>query len=89
MSRSGTAVQIKATQGGSVGLRAEPDHLLVLVIARDGSTVEVFNGPGALAWSAAGAMQKNGQRPISVSKLRSLMSTVPSEARLPTVVPGA
>ena len=79
----GRAVQIKATQGNSIGIRAQPEHLLVLKLARDGSFTEVFNGPGELAWSAAGRMQKNGQRALSVSKLRALMDQVDQEARLP------
>ena len=78
----GRKVQVKATQGRSVGLRAEPEHLLVLKLESDGNVSEVFNGPGDLAWSNAGAMQKNGQRPISVSKLRFLMDRVAEDDRL-------
>ena len=78
----GRKVQVKATQGQSVGLRAEPEHLLVLRLESDGNVSEVFNGPGDLAWSNAGAMQKNGQRPISVSKLRFLMDRVAEDDRL-------
>ena len=81
-SESGILVQIKATQGRSVGLRAEPEHLLVLKISRNGSTSEAFNGPGSLAWRAAGRMQKNGQRSISISKLQDLMEEVPADARI-------
>lgn len=76
MSPCGREVQIKATQVGQVGLRSEPEHLLVLHLAQDGSVSEVFNGPGALAWNAAGKMQKNGQRPISERKLRELAAVV-------------
>ena len=79
----GRHVQIKATQGNSVALRAEPEHLLVLHLARDGHATEVFNGPGRMAWSNCGALQKNGQRPISLSKLRRIMLDVTSEARIP------
>src|SRR5688500_5485125 len=43
-------VQVKATQGTRVGIRAEPVHLLVLLLARDGTVEEVYNGPGAPAW---------------------------------------
>ncbi len=82
---TGVRVQIKATQGRSIGLRHEPDYLLVLRLAQDGTAEEVFNGPGALAWSASGAKQSNGQRPISVTKLRALMLQVPQGERLPAV----
>ncbi len=54
----------------------------VLQLERDGSFSEVFNGPGRLAWDHAGRMQKNGQRAISVSKLRSLMNQVSTPQRL-------
>ena len=79
----GRQVEIKCTQGKSVALRGEPEHLIVLQLARDGSAAEVFNGPGNLVWRQCGAMQKNGQRPISVLKLRALMNEVPPSHRVP------
>jgi hypothetical protein len=75
-------VQIKATQANLVGLRSEPQHLLVLGLDKQGHHFEVFNGPGELAWAAAGSMQKNGQRPIRKSTLMRLMEGVPASARL-------
>ncbi len=78
-------VQIKATQGNSVGLRSEPQHLLVLKILRNGTTEEAYNGPGALAWAHVGPPQKNGQRSISLSKLRRLMEQVSPDDRLPSI----
>jgi hypothetical protein len=80
-------VQIKATQGSSVALRSEPQHLLVLRILQDGTTEESYNGPGALAWAHVGPPQKNGQRSISLSKLRRLMEQVSPDDRLP-LLPG-
>lgn len=82
--RDGRLVQIKATQAKMVGLRSRPQHLLVLRLNRDGTAEEVYNGPGAPAWRAAGKMQKNGQRPIGVAKLRALMAGVAERDRLPT-----
>lgn len=79
----GRQVQVKATQGTSVALSSKPDHLIVLRLHRDGGPEECYNGPGSLAWGAAGGMQKNGQRPIALSTLRSLMSAVPMEERIP------
>ena len=75
-SRCGKKVQIKATQGAQVGIRSMPQHLLVLFISANGEFSEIYNGPGELAWNAAGGMQKNGQRSIRVSKLKRLMSQV-------------
>ena len=79
---NGTLVEIKATQGSSVALREEPQHLLVVHLGRQGQISEIFNGPGSIAWSAAGKMQRNGQRPISLFKLKALMVEVAPQSRL-------
>lgn len=81
--RDGRLVQVKATQGTGVALRAQPDHLLVILLKRDGTIEEIYNGPGQLAWANCGKQQKNGQSPISTSKLRRLMNNVPADDRLP------
>lgn len=78
----GRQVQVKITQGKTVGIRAEPDHLIVLSLHKDGTISEVFNGPGKAAWDAAGKMQKNGQRPIGLGKLRRLQEQVKDEERV-------
>jgi|HigsolmetaAR203D_1030402.scaffolds.fasta_scaffold01144_8 hypothetical protein len=79
-------VQIKATQVGSIGIRSEPVHLIVLKIHKDGTASEVYNGPGKYAWEAAGKMQKNGQKSISLSRLAELMKhKVKDEEKLPRV----
>ena len=87
VSASGVLVQIKASQASGVALRGEPQHLIVIHFDRKGGVTEVYNGPGALVWQACGSMQTNGQRPISFSKLRSLMASVPPEVRLPRYGP--
>jgi len=81
----GYLVQVKATQRTSVALRSEPQHLIVLQLKRNGSAEEVYNGPGEAPWVHAGKMQKNGQRPISLSKLTELMRSVSKDQRLPEV----
>ena len=80
--RTGELVQIKATQGQQVALRSCCDHLLVLKLLGDGTVQEAYNGPGALAWDAAGPMQKNGQRPVRLSTLKRLMELVDPSERL-------
>jgi hypothetical protein len=81
----GRPLQIKATQKSSIGLRSRPNHLLVLHITENGTAEEVYNGPGDLAWMNAGKMQKNGQRSISVAKLKALMDAVGECDRVPPV----
>lgn len=77
---TGRSVEIKATvEGKKISLRGmepEADHLLVLRINGDGSASEVYNGPAAPVWIAAGRIQSNGQRVVSVSRLMALQSNV-------------
>ncbi len=80
--RDGRDVEIKLTQGSGVAIRHEPDHLIVLHRPKGGPVRVVYNGPGNLAWSASGKMQKNGQRPISLSRLSTLAERVPEDQRL-------
>ena len=80
----GRKVQIKFTQGTrGVALRAEPDHLLVLCLDRDRSLQVVYNGKGKSPWSQSGKMQKNGQRQISLARLRTIDASAPESDRLP------
>ena len=82
----GRLVQIKATQIDRVALSNEPDWMLVLRIHPDGTFSEIYNGPGKLAWEHCGKMQKNGQRPISLAKLRQLQTRVPQSERLTQIM---
>jgi hypothetical protein len=59
-SSTGIQVEIKATQGSSVALREEPQHLIVLHLAKSGVAAEVYNGPGAVVWSACGVCSAMG-----------------------------
>ena len=85
ITKDGKLVQIKATQGSSVGLRSEPDYLIVIKILPDGSIKEIYNGPGANAWIRAGKMQKNGQRNIYLGTLEKLMDDVPKNMCIPKI----
>ena len=84
-SSDGKNVEIKLTQGGGVAIRHEPEHLIVLHRPKGGPMRIVFNGPGSLAWAAAGNMQKNGQRPISLTRLSQLAADVPACEQLPEI----
>lgn len=75
VSKGENYIQIKATQVNSISISSEPDYLIVIKLFSDGSWEEVYNGPGKPAWNNAGKMKKNGQRSISLNKLRSLMES--------------
>lgn len=81
----GRNVEIKLTQGSGVAIRHEPEHLIVLHRPKGGPMRIVFNGPGTIAWAAAGKMQRNGQRPISLARLSRLAQDVPKRDRLDVV----
>ncbi len=68
----GRQIQIKITQTERIALSSQPDYLIVLRIDRTGTIEEVYNGPGKTPWEMTGAVQKNGQRAISLKKLRSI-----------------
>ena len=72
----GTLVQIKATQGTSISLRANPQHLLVLKLGRSIAPEQVYNGPGELVWAKCGSLQRNGTRTIRLTTLEKLQSAV-------------
>jgi len=82
---AGRNVQVKATQGSRIALSSEPQHLLVIKLARDGSFTEEYNGPGAKVWALVRhkPTPKNGQRQVSLAALRRLMTSVSAEQRIP------
>lgn len=75
-SKDGRLVQIKATQINRISISSKPEYMIVIQLFPDGTWTEIYNGKGKLVWDNAGKMQKNGQRPISVSKLKTLMQYV-------------
>lgn len=73
--KQGRCVEIKATTRNAVSLSAsgtKAQRLVVVQISNDGEAEIVYDGPATLAWDAAGEPQKNGQRSISLSKLKEL-----------------
>jgi hypothetical protein len=65
-------VQIKMTGGRSVALYATCTRLVVLRIVSPEEAEIVYDGPGEPAWSADGQIGKNGQRVVSLKRLRGL-----------------
>ena len=83
MAADGRKVQIKFTQGTrGAALRAEPEHLLVLRLRADRTVETVYNGKGHVPWSQSGSKQSNGQRPISLARLRAISETILSHERI-------
>ena len=82
--KAGLKIEIKATQAKVVGLRYQPEHLLVLKLDQLGGFEEVYNGPGDIVWKEFDGKPKpsNGQYRIALSRLSVLMEQVPSESRL-------
>lgn len=69
-------VQIKMTAGKGVSMYSCCDRLLVLRILNPEEAEVVYDGPGEPAWRQAGSMQKNGQRRISLTKLRAIATSI-------------
>jgi hypothetical protein len=78
----GKEVQVKLTGGKQIALRAKPDWLLVMKIVNPAQAEVAYNGPGLEPWNAAGKMQKNGQRSLSISKLMALDQAVSDTQRI-------
>ncbi|MCT4655466.1 MAG: hypothetical protein N4A65_06625 [Cohaesibacter sp.] len=78
----GRHVEIKLTQEKRISIRHEPEHLIVLTRPKGSKIDVVYNGPGDQVWPACGKMQKNGQRRISITKLKMLNATVLDAQRL-------
>jgi len=65
-------VQIKMTGGKSVAMYAECVRLVVLRVVSPEQAEIVYDGPGQPAWARAGKIGKNGQRVVSLAKLRAI-----------------
>ena len=85
VSKDGRLIQIKATQVQGISISSEPDYLIAIKLFSDGSWEEIYNGPGKPAWDGAGKMQKNSQRPVSLSKLKKLMIGVQEDKIVPVL----
>ncbi len=85
IAQDGRRVEIKLTQGKSIAIRHEPDHMIALCRPKGGPVRVVYNGPGNDVWAAAGARSSNGQRPISIAKLVMIDGAVSPDKRLPLI----
>lgn len=65
-------VQIKMTAGTKVAMYETCERLVVLHVLSSEEAEIVYDGPGQPAWEKAGKKQKNGQRTVSLSRLRDI-----------------
>lgn len=86
-SSDGRLVQIKATMKSNLTFPADhvPDYYLAVKVNPDGSFVEVFNGPGQVAWQAvkSRAKPKTNLHSVSIQALAKLQQNVSPEDRIP------
>jgi len=79
--KDGRKVEIKATQTGArIHFSSEPEHLIVLTIASDGSFTTIYNGPGSVVWNAA-SDDKTGKH-INATRVSELNTSVSDTDRL-------
>jgi hypothetical protein len=65
-------IQIKLTAGKGISMYSDCVRLIVLRIVSPEEAEVVYDGLGAPAWAAAAPIQKNGQRKVSLAKLRAI-----------------
>jgi hypothetical protein len=68
-------VQIKMTAGKSIAMYATCVRLVVLRVVSPQEAEIVYDGPGPPVWGKAGKMGKNGQRVISLTRLRAIAAS--------------
>jgi hypothetical protein len=84
----GSTVEIKITQRNSVALRGKHPlaaRLVVLKLHPDGVPTVAYNGPTAPVWRIAGPVQSNGQRQVSLSRLRQVGAMMEAAQRLSAI----
>lgn len=83
----GRLVQIKATMKRNLTFPADhvPNYYLGIQVKPDGTFIEVFNGPGAVAWEAVKdrSSPKTNLHSVSIVALKKLQEKVRPEDRIP------
>ena len=77
-------VQVRCSGRGNIALRREPEHLIALEIAPNGSIRLLFNGPGKLVWERIDH-QKSAQKYASANLLRRVQTEVAQRDQLPII----
>lgn len=86
-SSDGRLVQIKATMKKSLTFPADhvPNYYIGVQVGADGTFIEVFNGPGAIAWESVKhrAKPKTNLHCVPVGAFAKLQGKVRQEDRIP------
>jgi hypothetical protein len=69
-------VQVKITAGHSVAFRGACNYLIVLKLTSPREAMVVYDGPASGIWESAGKVGPNGQKRVSLAKLRQLAQRV-------------
>ena len=77
-------VQVRCSGRGNIALRREPEYLIALEIAPNGSIRLLFNGPGKLVWERIDH-QKSTQKYASANLLRRVQTEVAQRDQLPII----
>jgi len=70
--QNGRQVQIKMTAGTQIAMRHDCDRLVVLHLLNPEEAEIVYDGDGGPVWRETGPLGKNGQKTISLSKLKKI-----------------
>lgn len=71
--KKGNLIQIKVTQRLSVGIRKEPDNLIVLKLNKVTFDFEtIYYGEGKEPWKKANKENSSGQKIITLNKLKEI-----------------
>lgn len=77
----GRQVEIKCTQGKTIAIRSQPEWCIVVLLSRDGTISEVFNGPGKELWSLTKERQRSasGAYNLRIGRIRALPHGTPAD----------
>lgn len=65
-------VQVKITAGDSVAFRGACSHLIALKLISPVEAMVIYDGSASGIWESAGKVGANGQKRVSLTKLRQL-----------------
>jgi hypothetical protein len=68
-------VEVKITAGDGVSFRRACNHLIALKILSPHEAVIIYDAPAAGIWEEGGTTKSNGQRRVSIAKLKRLSDT--------------